>query len=182
MSLSLPESFRHAIIAIERVTTRLALILSIGALALAALASFYQVITRFVFNDPSHFSEVASRSLIIWSVFLGAAHVFRRNEMMRVEIIFAILPRRLHVILEYFVALLCLLFFVLLAYYGYLMGLRVQPQRMAGMDVSIAWAYSALPVGSVFAVIALIGRLLDSDIRQLRSEPTRAPATEGEDP
>ncbi|RZU98331.1 TRAP transporter small permease [Spiribacter vilamensis] len=180
MSVSLPESLCHAIVAIERVTTRTALVLSIGMLALAAVAAFYQVITRFVFNDPSHFSEVASRSLIIWSVFLGAANVFRRNEMMRVEIIFAVLPRRLHVVLEYFVALLCLLFFVLLAYYGYLMGLRVQPQRMAGMDISMAWAYSALPVGSAFAIIALIGRLLDSDIRQLRAEPVPAVA-EGPD-
>ena len=171
MSVSLPESLRRTIIAIERVTTRTALVLSIGMLALAAVAAFYQVITRFVFNDPSHFSEVASRSLIIWSVFLGAANVFRRNEMMRVEVIFAVLPRRLHVVLEYFVALLCLLFFVLLTYYSYHMGMRVQPQRMAGMDVSMAWAYSALPVGSVFTIIALIGRLLDADIRQLRAEP-----------
>lgn len=172
MSASLVESFRHRVLAVERVTTRAALIASVGMLALAATAAFYQVITRFVFNDPSHFSEVASRSLIIWSVFLGAANVFRRNEMMRVEVIFSVVPRRVHVALEYFITLLCLLFFLLLAYYSYRIGVRVQPQRMAGMDVSMAWAYSALPVGSVFAVIALIGRLLDPAMRELPPETT----------
>ena len=158
---------QRAVLAIERVTTRSALILSVTMLALASVAAFYQVITRFVFNDPSHFSEVASRSLIVWCVFLGAANAFRRNEMMRVELIFTLLPRRVHIALEYFITLLCLLFFVLMAYFSYQMGLRVQPQRMAGMDISIAWAYSALPVGSAFAVIALVGRLLDPAMREL---------------
>jgi TRAP-type C4-dicarboxylate transport system permease small subunit len=167
MSATLWQSLPQAVLAIERVTTRSALVLSVTMLVLAAIAAFYQVITRFVFNDPSHFSEVASRSLIIWCVFLGAANVFRRNEMMRVELIFAVLPRRVHIALEYLIALLCLLFFLLLTYYSYQMGLRVQSQRMAGMDISIAWAYSALPVGSVFAVLALVGRLLDPAMREL---------------
>lgn len=170
MSAPLFHSVRAGVLAVERVTTRVALILSVSMLALAATAAFYQVITRFVFNDPSHFSEVASRSLVIWSVFLGAANVFRRNEMMRVEVIFAVIPSRVHTGLEYFVAGLSLLFFILLAYYSYQMGLRVQPQRMAGMDVSIAWAYSALPVGSVFTTIALVGRLLDPAMREGRAE------------
>lgn len=170
MHASVIESVRHWVLTVERVTTRAALIASVTALALAAIAAFYQVITRFVFNDPSFFSEVASRSLVIWCVFLGAANVFRRNEMMRVEIIFAVLPRRVHVALEYFITLLCLLFFILVAYYGYRMGLRVLPQRLAGMDVSMAWAYAALPVGSIFAIIALIGRLFDPAMRELPPE------------
>ncbi len=160
------EKIRNAIMATERITTRTALILSVTCLMLASLLAFYQVVTRFVFNEPSAWSEVASRSLIIWCVFLGAAHVFRQNEMMRVEVIFAVLPKRAHIALEYFVAGLCLLFFILLAYYSYQMGLRVRSQRLAGMDISIAWAYSALPVGSVFAVIALLGRLLDPAMRE----------------
>ncbi len=167
MSASMFTSLRNMLLVIERFTTRTALILSVTMLGLAATFAFYQVITRFVLNDPSHFSEVASRSLIIWSVFLGAANVFRRNEMMRVEVIFTLLPQRVHIALEYGIALLCLLFFVLLAYFSFQMGLRVKPQRMAGMDVSIAWAYAALPVGSAFAVIALLGRLFDPAMREV---------------
>lgn len=160
------EKTRRGLMAVERVTTRTALIMSVTFLALASVLAFYQVVTRFVFNEPSAWSEVASRSLIIWCVFLGAAHVFRQNEMMRVEVIFSVLPKRLHVALEYLVAGLCLLFFVLLTYYSYQMGLRVRSQRLAGMDISIAWAYSALPVGSAFAVLALVGRLLDPAMRE----------------
>lgn len=161
--------WRRMILTAERITTHTALVAAVICLGLAALSAFYQVIMRFIFNDPSIWSEVASRSLIIWSVFLGAAYCFRRNEMMRVEVIFTVLPESLHKMLEIFIALLCLFFFVLLAWYGYQMGLRVKPQRLAGMDISIAWAYSALPIGAIFASIALIGRLLDPN-RQGRIE------------
>lgn len=158
--------WRQAILKAEQVTTHSALIAAVICLGLASLSAFYQVTMRFVFNDPSIWSEVASRSLIIWSVFLGAAYCFRRNEMMRVEVIFSVIPTPLHKALETFIALLCLFFFILLAWYGYQMGMRVKPQRLAGMDISIAWAYSALPVGAIFAAIALIGRLLDPAQRE----------------
>lgn len=148
-------------LALERITTRTALVVAVVFLALAAALAFYQVITRFVFNDPSAWSEVASRSFIIWSVFLGAAAAFRSNEMMRVEVIFGLVPGRWHGYLETLITLLCLLFFVLLAWYSAQMGYRVRGQTLAGMDISIAWAYAALPVGSSFCVLAVLARLLD---------------------
>lgn len=154
---------RSGFLALERKTTRAALALAVFFLALAATLAFYQVITRFVFNAPSAWSEVASRTFIIWSVFLGAASAFRENGMMRVEVIFGVIPERWHRQLEVLIGLLCLLFFVLLAWYGAQMGYRVRNQTLAGMDISIAWAYAALPVGSFFCVLAVLARLLEGD-------------------
>lgn len=148
-------------LAIERRVTRAALIAAVAFLALAAMLAFYQVITRFVFNAPSAWSEVASRSLIIWCVFLGAAATFRSDAMMRVEVIFGLVPARRHLLLETLIAVICLTFFVLLAWFGAQMGYRVRNQTLSGMDISIAWAYAALPVGSVFCVLAILGRLLE---------------------
>jgi len=162
----------YGFLAIEQRTTRVALVAAVVFLALASALAFYQVITRFAFNAPSSWSEVASRSLIIWSVFLGAAAAFRNNEMMRVEVIFGLVPQRWHWLLETLIALLCLLFFLLLAWFSAHMGYRVRGQTLAGMDMSIAWAYAALPVGSVFCVLAVVARLLD--------RATRSPAGGGD--
>ena len=56
--------------AVERRITRLALELSIAALAIIVLLTFYQVVTRFVFGHPSAWSEVAARSVMMWMVLL----------------------------------------------------------------------------------------------------------------
>ena len=39
------------------------------------------------------------------------------------------------------------------------MVLRVQRQKLAALDISIAWVYAALPAGAVFIIIAIIGCL-----------------------
>ena len=49
--------------------------------------SFYQVITRFVFEQPSTWSEVTSRSLNIWMVYLGLVAAFRTGSLMAVQML-----------------------------------------------------------------------------------------------
>ena len=60
------------------VTLTLAMLLLVGM----ACVSFYQVITRFVFSQPSTWSEVTSRSLQIWMVYLGLVAAFRTGSLM----------------------------------------------------------------------------------------------------
>ena len=82
----------RAFLRFEDLTTGLALRLSIAFLVIAASLALYQVTTRFVFGNPSTWSEVITRTAMIWSVFLGVAVAFRHGSMISVEIIQQILP------------------------------------------------------------------------------------------
>lgn len=44
-------------------------------------------------------------------------------------------------------------FFLLLAWTGYQIAERVRFQNLAGLEISIAWSYGALPVGGAMAVL-----------------------------
>jgi TRAP-type C4-dicarboxylate transport system permease small subunit len=57
----------------EAIATGIALRLAIGFLLIATALALFQVTTRFVFGHPSAWSEVITRSAMIWSVFLGCA-------------------------------------------------------------------------------------------------------------
>lgn len=151
---------------LEDVTTSLALRLSIAFLIIAASLAIYQVVTRFVFGVPSTWSEVITRSCMIWSVFLGVAVAFRHGAMISVDVIQNSLPRRLGLGLFLAANAASLLFFSILLWQGLLMTQRVIPQRLAALEVSIAWVYAALPVGSAFiliAIMAAIARALRGD-------------------
>ncbi|MCC5809082.1 MAG: TRAP transporter small permease [Ectothiorhodospiraceae bacterium] len=148
-------------LSIERVITRAVLCVAILLLAVTATLVMYQVIMRFVVGEPSTWSAVASRTAMIWCVFLGLAAAFRTQSMLRVEIIYSLAPQRFHLLVDTIIYLLCLTFFVLLIYLGTQMGYRVRNQTLAGMDISIAWAYAALPVGSFFAILASTGAFLE---------------------
>lgn len=142
---------------LEAMTTRIALWLAIVFLLTAAALATYQVAARFVFGKPSTWSEVITRSAMIWSVLLGVAPAFREGTMIAVEIIQRSLPPRLGLWLYQTSMTLTLVFFSVLFWQGWAMVERVARQNLAALDVSIGWVYAALPVGSVFILIAVLG-------------------------
>ena len=142
---------------LEDITTGIALRASIAFLLIATGLALYQVTTRFVFGQPSTWSEVITRSAMIWSVFLAVAPAFREGTMIAVEIVQRILPPWLGMALYLVSMFLSLLFFVILFWQGWSMTERVVPQKLAALEISIAWVYAALPVGSVFILIAIMG-------------------------
>lgn len=144
----------------EDFTTGFALRLAITFLIIAATLALYQVVTRFVFGAPSTWSEVITRSAMIWSVFLGVAVAFRHGEMISVDIIQNTLPPRLGMALFLAANIGSLVFFSILLLQGYLMTLRVLPQKLSALDVSIAWVYAALPVGSAFILVAVLASIV----------------------
>jgi TRAP-type C4-dicarboxylate transport system permease small subunit len=146
----------RAFLRFEDFTTGLALRLSITFLVIATALALFQVTTRFVFGSPSTWSEVITRSAMIWSVFLGVAVAFRHGAMISVEIIQQVLPPRLGFVLFMLANTLSVIFFAILFWQGWAMAERVASQKLAALDISIAWAYAALPVGSVFIIIAVL--------------------------
>ena len=146
---------RH-LLRLEDITTGLALRLSIAFLVIAAALALFQVVTRFVFDAPSTWSEVITRSAMVWSVFLGVAAAFRHGAMISVEVVQNALPLALARVVILFSGAASLLFFAILLWQGWLMTLRVVPQTLAALEVSIAWVYAALPVGSAFIMVSVI--------------------------
>jgi len=145
---------------LERFTTRLALDAASLLLVIAACLAFYQVLTRFLLGLPSTWSEVAGRSLMIWAVYLGIAAAFRQGGMIAVDLVFRYLSGRAALVMQMVVTSACLLFLAILGWYGWAMAERVKNQNLAGLEISIAWFYAALPVGAAFATLALLARLL----------------------
>lgn len=145
---------------IETITTRIALWAAIAFLVIAAALAMYQVTTRFAFGQPSTWSEVITRSAMIWSVFLGVAPAFREGTMIALEFIQTALPRKLGLALYQLSMVLTLIFFAILFWQGWAMTERVTGQTLAALQISIAWVYAALPIGSVFISLAVLGCMI----------------------
>lgn len=150
----------------ETFTTRLALWLAMFFLVTATALAVYQVSARFIFGHPSTWSEVIARSAMIWGVFMGVAPTVREGAMIAVDVVQRALPPKLGLALHLVAALLTLFFFAVLFWQGWAMTERVINQNVAALDLSMSWAYSALPTGSVFIMLAILG----SVIRALRGD------------
>jgi TRAP-type C4-dicarboxylate transport system permease small subunit len=162
----------RAILALDRVTTQAALAAACFALAVAVGAGAWQVFTRFLLSQPSPWSEALVRQALIWMVMLGVAGAIRQGALVAIDVTRAALKGRARLALDAVIFLAIVLLFGVLFWFGWEMANRVRFQSIAGLEVSIAWGYAAIPVGSVFAVIGALAALIDR-----REPPAQAQAS-----
>lgn len=151
--------------ALDRLLIKLVLGTAIVLLMLMTIVSFYQVITRFVFEEPSVWSEVAARTLNIWMIYLGLIAASRFGALLAVDTLISRLKGRLKIALLVVIASLSIGIFLAMAWYGIDMAYRVRFQALAGIRnpftggaVSISWLYAALPIGAVLSALAVFAR------------------------
>jgi TRAP-type C4-dicarboxylate transport system permease small subunit len=151
----------RAVLAAERIATQAALAAACFALAVAVGAGAWQVFTRFVLTQPSPWTEALVRQALVWMVLLGVAGAIRHGALVAIDVARQAARGRVRLAIELatFVAI-CLLFGALF-WFGWSMAERVRFQMIAGLDVSIAWGYAAIPVGAVFAILAALAAVLD---------------------
>lgn len=147
---------------LERWTSGIAMALACLMLAVASGLAVFQIVTRFVLEQPAEWSEVLIRFSLIWMVFLGIPMAFRQGAMVSVDALYRAVPDQLKRVLDAVVALAALVLMLIVLWWGYDYAVRGSVQTMAGLEaLSMFWAYIAMPVGAVFAIIGIIANYLD---------------------
>ena len=146
----------------ERWATGLAMAVACVMMVIAASLGVFQIITRFVLEQPAEWSEILIRFSLIWMVFLGIPAAFRQGAMVSVDVLYRWSPPRLKRVLDWVVSLAALTLIAIIIWWGWDYAQRGSVQSMAGLEsISMFWAYLAMPVGGLFCVIGIIANLLD---------------------
>lgn len=153
---------KHAFLTFERWATFSAMLGACAMLALSASLGMFQIVMRFVLEQPAEWTEVLIRFSLIWMVFLAIPAAFRQGAMVSVDVLYRWSPPKVRRVLDWVVALAALALIGIIIWYGWDYARRGGVQSMAGLEsVSMFWAYLAMPVGSLFCVVGIIGNLID---------------------
>ncbi len=153
---------RKHFLAFERRTTALALACGCAMLVIAACLGMYQILSRFVFQQPAEWSEVLTRFALIWMVFLGAPACFRQGAMVCVDLAHRKVGRRGKRVLDALAAVAALVLVGFMLWFGSEYAYRGRFQTISGLEsFSMTWAYLAVPVGAIFSALAVVAVLLD---------------------
>lgn len=128
--------------------------LYIGSIFLSAttLIVIMNVFTRYFLSFTFHWSEEVAVSSFVWAIFLGFASAYRKNDLIGVELLMKLLPRRGRVVLEFFISILVtvlsgtMLFFS----YKYVAG---STKITAALEMSYKYIYASIVVA--FALITI---------------------------
>lgn len=161
---------KDSFLRLERFTSELALVGACAMLVVASSLGMFQIVTRFVLEQPAEWSEILIRLSLIWMVFLGIPLAFRQGAMVSVDVLYRWSPPKLRRFLDWAVAIASLLLIAIIFWWGWDYAVRGKVQTMAGLEsISMFWGYLALPVGAVFSMLGIVGNLLDPQRNELET-------------
>ena len=159
---------KQAFLKLEHWTTGFSMGVACLMLVIASGLGMFQIITRFVLEQPAEWTEILIRLSLIWMVFMGIPAAFRHGAMVSVDVLYRLSPPRIRRVLDWLVCLAALLLIIIIIWWGWDYALRGRVQSMAGLEsVTMFWGYVAMPVGAMFCVIGIIGNLLDPQRQEL---------------
>jgi TRAP-type C4-dicarboxylate transport system permease small subunit len=152
---------RAAFLGFERRLTGAVWTVACVLMAIVCLLGAWQIVSRFVLSQPSVWTEELMRRLLIWAVMLGVVAAFRRGALVSVDLLIRSSRGRFRAFVRALIAAASLLFLAVLLWQGIDLVWRVRFQTFASMEISIGWAYAALPVGAALSMLAVVGQYLD---------------------
>jgi TRAP-type C4-dicarboxylate transport system permease small subunit len=161
---------KTAFLRFERYSTGFAMIVACVMLIIASGLGMFQIITRFILEQPAEWSEILIRLALIWMVFMGIPMAFREGAMVSVDVLYRWSPPKFRRVLDWVVSLAALALIAVIIWFGWDYALRGRVQSMAGLEsISMFWGYVAMPIGGMFCVIGIIGNLIDPKRNELET-------------
>ena len=115
----------------------------------------WQVLSRYIFQNPSSFTDELSRYMLIWLGMLGAAYVAGQNQHLAIDIVLRKLEGRAKMKLQILINVLIMVFAIAamilggsnLVYITYLLG-----QKSATLQIPLAYIYSIIPASGLLVL------------------------------
>ncbi|WP_202619136.1 TRAP transporter small permease [Ornithinimicrobium cavernae] len=134
-------------------------------LGLMTVLISWQVFARFVLGNSLTFSEEVSRFLMIWLTMLGAAYAVRRGSLLAVDLVPELLRGRARFVVNLAAHAVSLVFYVVLAFYGWNIAQAVAFQSAPATGVSMFWPMFALCAGGALCLVNTVGVVVEDIIQ-----------------
>tara|TARA_R110002033_G_scaffold59417_2_gene109292 strand:- start:90455 stop:90973 length:519 start_codon:yes stop_codon:yes gene_type:complete len=122
----------------------------------------WQVISRYVFNDPSTFTEELLRLGLVWLSLLGAAYSAGRNSHMAIDLLRDLSRGRFRKFLKLLVPVSFIIFSIYVLILGGLHSMQIASKQLtAVLQMPMSSFYAALPVCGGLLILYAILNLID---------------------
>jgi TRAP-type C4-dicarboxylate transport system permease small subunit len=127
-----------------------------ASMAVLTIDVTWQVITRFIIQKPSNWTEELATNLMIWVGLLGAAVALNHREHLGIDYFVGKLSAKKRLYTESFVYLTVSLFSILVMFFGGLSLVTITfmlGQVSPALKMPMGYVYLAVPVAGIFLAI-----------------------------
>jgi TRAP-type transport system small permease protein len=136
-----------------------------GSIAAIVLITIVAVWYRYALNAPLSWTEQVCRILFVWSVFAGAAVLYRQMLHIVIDMFVLMLPPGAQTILFWINQGLMLLVGVLMLVFGLEVSIGTLGQTFGALEISPAVFYFAAPYCGLLIILFWIEKLMDPSRR-----------------
>ena len=123
-------------------------------LALMTILVTWQVVSRYVLNNPSTVTEELVLFSFVWMGLLGGAYLFGKNEHMAMTFLFDKLSEKNQIKVRIFFELVIMAFAVfILVFGGWNMSKLSMGQLSSSLQITMGYIYLALPLSGITTMI-----------------------------
>jgi TRAP-type C4-dicarboxylate transport system permease small subunit len=133
----------------------------IAACLLACLVIFAvgAVLCRYLFHAPIAWAEEVESLGLLWIIMIGAIYAKKRNTLLRMDILYLMLPPAARRCAAIFQELAHCAVFCLMIVYGYRLALQVYDKGTSLLNIPLYWLYLSLPVGACGMLLVTLAQL-----------------------
>ena len=130
-------------------------LINLFIMASLLLIVVWQVLSRYILNDPSTVSEELARILLMWLGPLGAAYVCAFRQHLSIDLLSLSLKDNAKLNLQRVITILSAFFSLILITggSGIVKNAFVLEQKTAVLELSMGLVYLAIPISGVFMLI-----------------------------
>lgn len=111
------------------------------------------VLFRYVLKAPLPWAEELARYLMIWGASLGAFVAFKEGSHIGMTMIMDRLQGQIGIALTKLAQFIITLFMAIVMIEGFGLVLKIRGQTSPAMEIPMAWAYLAIPVGCLLILV-----------------------------
>lgn len=114
----------------------------------------YQVVSRYVFNSPSTFTEDLLGYSFVWLTLLGTTILFSKKEHMNIDFIVEKLSKRVRAFIDILIDLLVIVVAIGIFIYGGLKVIEIGGLQMSPtLNIPLSYVYVILPITGILLII-----------------------------
>ncbi|TAH62674.1 MAG: TRAP transporter small permease [Gottschalkiaceae bacterium] len=117
------------------------------------------VFTRYFLRFTYHWAEEIAVGAFVWTIFLGFANAYKKNELLGVELLLKLLPKRGRYILEFFTSLLLTVLSGVMFFFSY-KYVSGSTKITAALEMSYKYIYASIVIAfaltTVYSIVFLV--------------------------
>lgn len=146
---------------IKKIIDKVILTFSSVVLLLLVLAVSWQVVSRYVLNSPSSFTDEFARFSLIWIGMLGAAYAFGCNAHLAIDMLVTKVQGKVLKVVKIVICLLVIGFLIsVMVIGGGILTMNTLTQISPALEIPMGYVYSILPftgiLNTCYIVIELV--------------------------